>query len=361
MDKIAFYMSMMAKGGAERVISNLANAYCRQGIEVTLITDNPDKQDGYPLDERVKRVILPQLNSRNRIKNITGRITNLRKAIKDSGAGAVVAFMRKSNLRAIIATRFMKVRVIVSVRSDPKREYSSKASQLLAKILFRRADGIVFQTEDARAFFPKKVQRKSAILENSLAPEFLRERYEGKRNNEIVTVGRLIGVKNHGLLLEGFSRISKDYPELTLKFYGDGEKGESLKEKVKELGLSERVLFMGNVQKVADEIERSRIFVLTSDIEGMPNALLESMSLGLACISTDCPVGGPRSVIEDGVNGLLIPVGDADALEQALRRILSDASFEERLGQQARDIQKRLHPDLINAKWMEYIERGIKD
>ena len=117
---------------------------------------------------------------------------------------------------------------------------------------------------------------------------------------------------------------------------------------------------MGSCGQVAEAIGEAGIFVLSSDVEGMPNALLEAMALGLACVSTDCPCGGPRTVIKDGENGLLIPVGDTDALTRALRRIMDDPELEERLGVNAAKIKEDLEPKKVNQMWMDYIAQFMK-
>ncbi len=193
---------------------------------------------------------------------------------------------------------------------------------------------MIFQTEDAMKFFSEKVQRHCAVLPNALDKSFVRARYEGPRDEEIVMVGRLDANKNHQLLLRAFANIHEDYPAMRVVIYGGGLKGSDtepmLRQLSESLGIKEKVLFRGRQTDIREKIERARIFVLASDYEGMPNALLEAMATGLAVISTDCPCGGPRSVIEDGKNGFLIPPGDEKALTVALRRILDNPDLEER-------------------------------
>ncbi|MBD5531491.1 MAG: glycosyltransferase family 4 protein [Lachnospiraceae bacterium] len=357
---IAFYISSLTAGGAERVISNLANEFAAQGYEVFMLTDSMEDKEYHRLDGRVRRVVLPKSEENGRIANAIGRIQKLRSAVKETRASVLVSFIGKSNIRAVLATRFLKTGVVVSVRSAPAREYPTRLMRMLAKVLFRMADGIVFQTEEARQFFSKGIKRKSAVLMNPLHPDFMRERYTGGRKQEIVTVGRLHSVKNHEMLIAAFAAVSGDYPALTLRIYGDGDRKEKLRSYIDELHMQGRVVLEGDRDGVAERIEASRIFVLSSNVEGMPNALLEAMALGLACISTDCPCGGPRTVIRDGENGLLIPVGDTEALENAIRRILSDPDLEERLGRHAAEIRQELAPERVNKMWMDYIAHCMK-
>ena len=354
---IAFYISSLAAGGAERVISNLANESAARGYEVFMLTDRIEDKECYRLDERVKRIIIPKPEKNGRAANAIGRITKLRSVVKETHAAVLVSFIGKSNLRAVLATRFLRTGVVVSVRSAPVREYPTKLMRTLAKVLFGMAEGVVFQTEEARAFFSKRIRNKAAVLMNPLHLDFIRKRYQGERRAEIVTVGRLHEVKNHEMLIGAFAALAEDYPAFTLRIYGDGDRREKLSAYIDELHMQGRIVLEGDQRGMAERIEASRIFVLTSNIEGMPNALLEAMALGLACVSTDCPCGGPRTVIRDGENGLLVPVGDTAALERALRRILSDPELEERLGVNAAAIQKDLAPERVNQMWMDYIAR----
>lgn len=353
--RIAFYISTLRVGGAERAISNLANGFCEKGYRVYMITENPDDKESYPLHCDVERIMLPKPDKGNRIFNMTARITNLRKAVKELRVQVLVSFIGKANIRAVLATRFTRTKSIVSVRSAPAREYGTKVRRILAKTLFCLAEGAVFQTEEARNFFASAVRKKAAVLMSPLHPDFVRPRFEGKRRHEIVTVGRLHEVKNHEMLIRAFAAVAPDYPDHVLRLYGDGDTKEKLAGLIGELGMEDRVFLEGNCSHVADAIQEAEIFVLSSNVEGMPNALLEAMALGLACISTDCPCGGPRTVIRDGENGLLVPVGDTVALERAIRRILDDPDLEERLGVNASAIREELSPEKVNENWMKYI------
>ena len=191
--------------------------------------------------------------------------------------------------------------------------------RFLSKTLFCLANGIILQTEDARAYFPKRMQKKTVILPNPINPLFMKDRWDGERKQEIVTVGRIDKNKNHQMILQAFSRIHQEYPEMKVVLYGDGSEKENLENLAMKLELQDKVFFPGSMNQMQDRIDKSRIFVLSSKVEGMPNVLLEAMSLGLACISTDCPCGGPADLIEHGVNGLLPPVGDIDAMKNNLK------------------------------------------
>ena len=160
-------------------------------------------------------------------------------------------------------------KTVVSVVADPKMEYPTGQMRLLAKVLFRFADGIVFQTKEAMDFFPKAVRKKGVILPNSLNPQFIRERFEGEREKKIVAVGRLDDNKNHAMLLEAFAEIKEDFPDYRVVIYGEGEDRSKLEKLVAKRKLDGRVSLPGRTDKIEEKIYKSSLFVMTSDTEGL--------------------------------------------------------------------------------------------
>lgn len=354
---IAFYIVALGKGGAERVLCNLANAYANKGFKVYVLTDFKVEEEYTDLHPSIERYVIPTPENGMRIMRVRKRVMWIRNFLLEHHAKYLVSFMRKCNLRAVQAVQGTDIRVILSVRSAPEREYQGFAKRILAKHYFRKADGAVFQTEQARDFFPRSVRKKSVVLMNSVKPDFLIPRYEGEREKEIVTAGRMDVIKNHPLIVQAFDQIKDKYPSHVVRIYGGG-KNEALEKLIHEKGLEDRVFLMGGTDDIIGAIRKASLFILSSNMEGMPNALIEAMSLGLPCISTDCPCGGPASMIEDGKNGLLVPVGDVAAMAQAMDRVLSDESYAQSLGRAAVQIQERIHPNKVNQMWMDYIEEG---
>lgn len=355
---IVFYIATLTRGGAERVIVNLANYFYTQGYEVYMVTLEPD-EGLYPMEEGIHKWVLENRQKRGitgRLQGALGRILQVRKLLRETEAEALVSFIGKTNIRAILAALGTKTRVFVSVRSAPEREYAGRFQRLLAKGLFCLADGIVFQSERARDFFPKTVQKKSRILYNPLGKEYVKELYQGKRRNEIVTVGRMDKVKNHALLIDAFSRVVKEMPEMHLTIYGGGDCMEKIKEQVRQLGIADKVSLPGDSEGIAEKIQDARMFVLSSDFEGMPNAVAEAFASGAVVVSTDCPSGGARMLVREGKTGLLVPVKDAERMAEAMLRILQDPELEERLRISAYEFSRSLYPDKINNMWKQYIE-----
>jgi len=361
--KLAFYINGLGKGGAERVVVNLSGYFVQKGYEVVLVTSRY-REDEFAQPEGTKRIISETIEpgSMNPVSYFCRRFRNIRLIWKAERPDVLVCFIGKCNVIGLITSWGLKIPVYVSVRSDPNQEYASKLMRLLSKTLFARAKGIIVQTEDAGNYFPKYLRNKTVILPNSLDERFLVPRFEGIRRNEIVSVGRLDENKNQKMLIDAFAALSGDYPDWQLKIYGDGTHNVStrgqLEQQIHKLHLENRVSLMGRHADIPEQIWKSRIYVLTSNFEGMPNALLEAMALGLACIATDCPCGGPGTVIRDGENGLLIPVGDEQALEEALRKVMDNPALEERLGKNAHKLGEELAPERVNRAWEEFVTRS---
>lgn len=367
MKKIGFLINSLGKGGAERVVLNLAQHFYRQGYEVLLVTSRRMPNE-YAVGFPAKRRMLEEEAARaakGRLSRIPARILALRRIWREEKPQVIVSFIGKLNLYAMLSSRGLSIPVFLSVRSDPAREYPSALQYRLACMLFCRAGGVAFQTREAMEYFPPKVRARARVLGNPLDVHFLKARYEGERRDEIVMAGRLDANKNHAMAIRAFARLCQDFPEEKLVIYGAGVEGSDTEPELRrltaELGVSGQVVFAGVRENLYECMERSRIFVLASFYEGMPNALLEAMALGLCVIATDCPCYGPRAVIEDGKNGLLIPVGDEEALTEALRKVLENPALAETLGKNAGRIQKRLEPERVCGEWQAWIEDGCKN
>ena len=384
---IVLYIGSLQKGGAERVMGNLAEYFYAQGMRVTLVTTyfHPpeyvlphgawDPVTGEPLENEsgIRRVYSDppaDLLTGGRLHNFKVRFDNLRGIWRRLSPDLILSFSGKNNLMAVATAKGLKhtitdnkgrqvrrpLPVVVSVRGMPAREYSGRGMKLCAQALFAHAAGVVLQTGGAAKYFRRAVRKKSVILPNSIHPAFLRPPYEGKRRKEVVCVGRLDGNKNQGMLIRAFAKTRDAHPEYTLHIYGDGRKREDFETLSEELGIRDRVVFHGAVSGVDRRIDQSEIFVLPSKTEGMPNALIEAMSLGLACISTDCPSYGPRDLIRDGENGFLVPVDRDDIMAEKLAVLMSDPSLRARLGAAAARVQELYNPDRINRQWLDYLK-----
>lgn len=359
--KILFCIGSMNKGGAERVIANLANFLIKEnevGIAIT-INDTPK----YELNKDIKFFTLDKkIECSNNIifRNIK-RIKSLKNIIATFNPNIIISFLPEPSYRVLLLRRLNKIPVIVSVRNDPKIEYKSKLSKLIMKLLYPIADGFVFQTTEAKEYFCKRIQEKSIIIPNPLKEEFVqRPIYSGEREKKIITVGRLEKQKNHRLLIEAYKDIANKIEEYKLMIYGEGSLRQELENQIKDLNLKDKVILAGEVNDIPNKLEKSSLFVLTSNFEGMPNALMEAMALGVPCISTDCPCGGPNFLIKNNENGLLVKTNDKNELEDKILNVLYDKELRDKIGNNARKIRKLLDPKVINKKWYKYIEKIAK-
>ena len=354
--KILFYINALNGGGAERVMTNLSNQLDAESIRVIFVTSYR-AQGEYPLNENIKRYSLEETEiQQSRIQRNFSRIRKLRRICQEEKPDVVVSFMQEPNFRAICATFGLPTKTIVSVRNDPNREYAGKIGWFVGKVLLPMADGCVFQTEDARHWFPKKLQKKSTIIFNAVKESFYEisgKPVEGK----IVTCGRLMEQKNQATLIDAFGMIADKHIQATLEIYGEGNLEASLQEQIEKLGLHDRVFLKGQTEHVEQVLQNASMFVLPSDYEGMPNALMEALAAGVPSIATDCPCGGPKMLIEHEINGLLVPVGDTAALANAMDRLLTDKVFAQKMGAAARESAEKYRPDGVFMQWKQYIEK----
>lgn len=359
--KLAFYIGSLNKGGAERVFVNLAEFFLQQGYEVIMVTQY-QKEDEYVLADGIKRIIsdiAEEETTGNRIQNFYRRFKKLRDIWKMEKPDAVLSCVGKNNFMTIVTTMFTNTKPVVSVVGEAKEEYPGSLMRGLANLLFPFASGVILQTKRSKFFFSKRIQKTAVILPNSLNPLFIRPRYEGEREKRIVTVGRMDANKNHEMMIRAFAKIVEKYPEYTFTIYGDGELREYLQKLIKELGMAECIFMPGVIPDVANQIEKASLFLLTSYSEGVSNALIEAMALGLPVIATDVPSGGTVELIQHMENGWMIPTGDQSALEEAMDRLLSDHALADKLGQNASKLQERLAPKQVNAQWKAYFESII--
>ena len=391
------YIGSLQQGGAERVMVNLADYFFDQGYKVTLVTtyladdeyevrhaawkrvpagadravlvsntdENPvwiDPEGGEK--DGIGRVFSALLKSeqKGRVYNLQERKRKLERIWKELKPDVILSFIGKNNIMALSTATREDIKVVVSVRADPNMEYNTFSLKTSVLATFGKAAGIVVQTTGARDWFPAFLQKKCVILPNSLNPSFIRKRYVGIREKKIVMVGRLDANKNQAMVMEAFKEATKDkYSDYKLVIYGDGPDRLKLQNLAISLKIDSKVEFKGMVKHVAEHIEKASIYILASSQEGMPNSLIEAMSLGLACISTNCPCGGPADLIVDGINGLLVPVGDVNAMTEAMEKLLGNEVLAESLGNAAMRIQEKYAPDVVNAKWKEYLDNIMQE
>jgi glycosyltransferase involved in cell wall biosynthesis len=344
----------MVGGGAERVVSILSGDFVSRGYEVEIVVYR-HVEHTYPLAEGVRLSTLDGIPDAGKVSLLT-RLKAIRDKVQKCNPDYVISFLTSVNMNVCIASIGLPCKVIVSERNDPN-QIGGILNRLRRNLAYSFADKFVFQTHQAMKCFSKKIQKRSQVILNPILGTFPTREKIDKR---IVAVGRLNYQKNYPLLLHSFVPIAKKYPDYILEIYGEGELYNTLHKLCIDLGIQQNVVFKGFQRNVHECIKNSSMYVMSSDFEGLPNALLEAMCIGIPCISTDCPCGGPRMLMEGKDNGILVPVEDVVALAEAMKQLLRDGKMWRKCSRNAYESMKELHPDNINKKWEDYLLSKMK-
>lgn len=357
--KILFYINTLEHGGAERVLSNLANQFLMEKSDVVFVTSYSVENE-YVLSKEIKRVNLEKskdLHDSVFYRNIS-RTQKLYKIVKKEKPTLIISFLPESNFRAIIVAKLSKTPIIISVRNDPTQEYKSKFYYYGQKILYPFADGIVFQTEDAKKWFPYKIQNKSEIIMNQVASTFFK--VNNISEDYYVSVGRLTEQKNYELLIRAFTKFVQKTSPQKLFIYGEGELKQKLQNLINENKMDDYIILKGISENIPLVLSKAKAFIMCSKYEGMPNALLEAMAAGVVVVSTDCPCGGPKMLINNKKNGMLVNNDDEEELFNALVYIEQNKSEREEMRKNAKLFAARFRPECVFRQWMKYADEVIK-
>ena len=353
---IALLCASLSRGGAERVLISLAKYFKNNGYDAKIITSYKVDNE-YEIPEGIKRINLTgKINSSgNFISRTFGSIKELRKTIKKEDIDILIIMGTPNCIYGITGSIFTKAKVIVSERNDPRHFTGKRSTKFLSRFLMKFADRFVFQTEDAKKFYDKQLKGRGTVIHNPILVDNLPEFFTGDREKTIVSMGRLNPQKNQKMLIDAFAEISEKIPEYKLIIYGEGSLRNDLESQIKELHLEDKISLPGNFLDVHERIKKASLFVMSSDFEGMPNALIEAMALGLPCISTDCPCGGPKELIENNKNGVLVPVNDESALVKQMLKIINNKEYATSISKEAVKIKNHLDIKNIGKQWEDYI------
>lgn len=397
--KVMFVLPCMKGGGAERVAALLANEFHNVGIETSFVLTSSTPEDviRIDLDAATPLKCLSEIQTKETRCNLVARkaahicsaivckcyeklkksvparwaylsfwsqygneVQKLRSILHNDPGLCVISFLQPSIPISILAAQELGNRVIISERGDPRRLMKKRYGRKFVEKYYSRADVAVFQTCDAKNAYPECVSRKGVVISNPIKAD-LPSPYFGERNKNITTFCRISTQKNLPLLFEAFRMLHQDHPEYKLRVIGDALNKEGrrintqLQQFVQEHGLENSVVFEPFMTNVHEAILRDAMYVNSSDYEGISNAMLEAMAIGLPVVCTDCPIGGARATITDGENGLLLPVGDSEKLYQAMKRLIEDPKLLVRISKNAANLRDELKLERIAQKWMELL------
>lgn len=353
--KIFLVIPTLKQGGAERVMSELANQFVqKEDLEVHLVL-LAKSNDFYKVNANVKihRLGFENKGKLNKVFSELKTFIGLRNLLKNHKPDAVLSFMEKYNSFTILASTFLGLHVFVSDRSNPLKKVP-KSTEFLRKLTYKYATGIIAQTQFAKDVLAAKINNKNIRVIPNPVKE-IQNYPDIAKENIILNVGRLVPEKGQKYLIEAFSKV-KDKAGWRVVILGDGPLRSEIEEQVKILGLDKQVQFLGAVNNVDEWLARASIFVFPSISEGFPNALAEAMSAGLPCVSFDCNAG-PRDLIENDVNGCLVEVGEVDELTLSIKNLMNDRDKRKRFGKKSIKIKNKLLSSSIRDKYLRFVKK----
>lgn len=343
----------LAAGGAERVIVQLLNNWVNNGNKCSLILLDKIERF-YQLDKSVD-VYEIGIRAKKRTFDKIKKYYAVRKLVKQINPDVVLSMPEEIGIYVIGALLGTKYPVIVSERNNPWVMPDKKVTRILRKLLYPFADGFIFQTKQAASFFSKKIQKKGIVLPNPLDLSRIPERYEGAREKVIVGAGRLEKQKNFYLLIDAFADFYQTHQDYKLVIYGEGSLRTSLESYASEKLPQESYSLPGKVNDLTNRLNKASAFVLSSDYEGVPNVLIEALASGIPSVSVDCAPGGAAELIEDGVNGYIVPIADKNALAEKLSLLIDNPNVANEFSQKSVEIKNKLDAKIVCASWAEFL------
>lgn len=395
--QLMFIMPVMKGGGAEKVAALLLNEFNKNGYECELVLTNSDRdeivdrglspevsltvlREAFPKSNGFRKLIINLLRLISslicKIPEALGKkvptyfarfsfsaqyydeLKALKKHFTAKPDAVILSFLQPSVPLALLAAEGLPNRVVVSERADPYRLLKKRYGYNFIKKYYQRADAVVFQTNDAKAAYPENISKKGTVIFNPINDK-LPEPYHGEREKYITTFCRVSRQKNLPVLVSAFAGLHKDFSDYRLKIIGEPQNADDTaaltetKALAQKLGITEYIDFLPFSTQVHDLIIRDAMYINSSDYEGMSNAMLEAMAIGMPVVCTDCPIGGANAVINNNENGILTKVGDAEEMCEAMKKIASDNSFADTLSYNAVQIRYDLSLDNTAKKWME--------
>ncbi len=390
--EVLFFIDSLGGGGAERVVSVLSNDMIGKGYDVSVVMLYKRKF-AYSINEKVNTYYAEELPVSTKYGKLVRKSFELwtryrqriyvpicrrlgfkdklpkwnetsfyfyatytmpyREFLKSHSVATAFGFLIRSNIAMLMANKGTGVKTVFCERNNPVRPDMPKNIMKIRDRIYKKCDEAVFQTVEEMEYYTK-IKGKKVVIPNALK-DGLPQRFDGERRNEIVNFCRLSKQKNIPLLIDAFELLMKAYPEYTLRVYGKGDERDNLIRYINTKGLQDKIFLEDFAPDIHERIKDAKMFVSTSDFEGLSNTMIEAMVIGLPCVCTDCDGGGARMMIKDHENGLLVPKGDLNAVYSAMKEIIENKELSEKLSLNATKIREDLEASKIAEQWIEMI------
>lgn len=352
---IMFFINTLDVGGAAKILKYVAELTYRNGYNVILVSLFKSDKIRAALPIGIQLIDL-DMNSFGYCRRLKILI-KIRRLVKKLNPNIICSFISDVAFMCRLATIGLRITYISAERGDP---YTMPLKwQLPVKWAYNKSDYCIFQLKKAMDYFGDNLKKKSYVIPNPYATNELVKPYDGVREKTIISVGRFDNQKGYDVLIKAFAKFLIEEPDYRLIIYGDGELRECLLKTAEAIGVVEKVEMPGYISNVSEKIRKAGIFVLSSRFEGIPNSLIEAMSLGIPTISTDCTPGGPAFLTDNGRRGLLVPVDDEHEMVKAMIRIASDSVLAKKLSNEGKEIVDILNPEIIENEWLGVFETAI--
>jgi len=349
--KITFIITSLESGGAERVVSLLANSFIKN-YEVSIILLSSG-EIFYTLDKNISiknlNLYAPTISIYQKLTNNFNRIKKLKQAINDENPDIIISFMTQTNIVSIIASKLLSKKIIISERAN-YNFLQSKAWKFLRYITYRYADALVVQS-----MYDKDKYNFCSNVQVIFNPLKIKNIQSQQREQYILAVGRIDYQKGFDRLIEAYRLLDTSWK---LLIAGEGIEKDKLQKLVVEYGLRDKVVFIGKQKYIEEYYVKASIFALSSRIEGFPNVLVEAMGYGCACVAFDC-LTGPSDIIEDGKNGFLVPDGNIEQFSTKIQELIDNKKLRENFSIEAKNIVERLEVSKITEQWDKLIKEVI--
>ncbi len=397
--QLIFVMPVMKGGGAEKVATLLLNEFNKNGYECELVLTNSDRneivdrglnsdikltvlREAFPKNGVFKKIFIilfrlfaslickipetlgKKVSSHSAYLSFKAQYYNelyaLRGIFKSNPDSSILSFLQPSIPLTLLASKGLPNKVVVSERADPYRLLKKRYGYNFIKKYYQRADAVVFQTNDAKVAYPDNISVKGTVIFNPINDK-LPEPYHGGREKYVTTFCRISRQKNLPVLVKAFAEFRKKFTDYRLKIIGEPQNDDDraaldeTKALADKLGITEYIDFLPFSAQVHELVIRDAMYVNSSDYEGMSNAMLEAMAIGMPVVCTDCPIGGANAVINNNENGILTQVGNAEEMCEAMKKIASDKAFADKLSKNAAEIRNNLSLENTAKKWMELL------